>query len=80
MKPGENVVYIYKSSKGSEKPEWKRGIIQHFYSNFVEISTVKRGPNSRVAYDDLLKIPHTEDEMNVGYKSTDLGSEGKYLA
>lgn len=60
IKEGDKVAYFYNSSKASEKPEWRKGVVQKINSNIVEVSTGKKGRHGQVAYEDLRMMPQSE--------------------
>lgn len=67
IRTGDAVAYYYNSSKGSEPAEWREGRIAKICEHMVYVQTGKRGPNSRLSYENLRLMPSSEiarDLMN----------------
>lgn len=77
---GDRIAYYYNTSKASEKPEWREGAVAKIHNEIVEVTTGKKGPNARIAYEDLRIMPRdklAQDLMNGNVMTVDDGAEGE---
>lgn len=64
IRTGDAIAYFYKSTKGTEKAEWREGKVTNAGRDIVEINTGKRGPNARIAYEDIRLMPKPTSTMH----------------
>lgn len=78
IKPGDEVLFFYNSSKQNEDKEWRAGTILRVFDHYVEIKSKTKGPPTRAAFEDIRIKPaqQTAQEL-MDYPLDDIEHEGE---
>lgn len=79
IKKCDTILFFYKSTNNIEEGEWKEGVAQKGWPEFVEIDTGRKGPNPKIAYEDLRMKQISLLSLEFLQKETGKSHEGKRL-